>query len=104
MDKSICWRCFEDKYLKEIVKKDGELLECSVCGKQRTAFSGEQLGDLIEPIMREHLRLGEEIWMSDEDDHEGWDQRGDPLSYWVQEVVGECFGFEEAIVDAVIAA
>jgi hypothetical protein len=39
-----------------------------------------------------------------EDDHDHWEQRGDPLSFCVQEVVGECFGFEDDIVDAIVAA
>jgi hypothetical protein len=99
MDKAICWECVGDKYLKEIVKRDGEELECSGCGKKRPAFTVDQLGELIEPILREHLRLGDEVWMSG-----GWENRGDSLSYWVQEMIGECFGLEDEIADAVVAA
>jgi hypothetical protein len=96
VDNTICWKCFDDEYLKEIVKKDGEQLECSVCGEERAAFTIEQLGKLIEPIMREHLSQVEDV---------NWrEEQGDPLSFWVQEVLGECFGFEDEIVEAVIAA
>jgi hypothetical protein len=95
MDKAICWQCFEDKYLKEIVKNEGEQLECSVCGEERTAFTVERLGERIEPIMLEHFRQGDQGY---------GEQRGDPLSFWVQEVVGECFGLEDDIVEAVVAA
>jgi hypothetical protein len=95
MDKAICWECFDDKYLKEIVKNEGEQLECSACGEERTAFTVERLGERIEPIMREHFRQG---------DQDYGEQRGDPLSFCVQEVVGECFGLEDDIVEAVVAA
>ncbi|SRR6266849_5675962 len=104
MDKAICWKCISDKYLSEIVKKDGEELECSACGKELEAFTIDRLGEVIEPIMREHFRLGEEIRVSDEGDHDYWERRGDPLSYWVQEVLGECHGLEDDIVKAVVAA
>jgi hypothetical protein len=94
MDKAICWECFDDKYLKEIVKNEGEQLECSVCGEERAAFTVERLGERIEPIMREHFRQG---------DQDYGEQRGDSLSFCVQEVVGECFGLEDDIVEAVVA-
>lgn len=101
MGKSICWKCFDDKYLKEIVKKEGEQLECSVCGKERNAFTTERLGELMEPIMREHLRQGEQMWTVSADVDE---QQGDSLSFWVQEILGQHFGFEDEIVEGVMAA
>jgi hypothetical protein len=98
MDNAVCWKCIEDKYLREIIKDSGEPLLCSVCeGEKQNAFGVKQLGKLIEPILREHFQQGEY------DNHEG-EQAGDPLSFAVQEVLGQEFDFEDEIVGAVIDA
>jgi hypothetical protein len=104
MENAICWKCFDDNYLKEIVERDGEELECSVCGEERPSFTIDQIGELLEPILREHIRLGKEIRVCGENDRDYWETQGDPLSFWVQEVVGECHGLEDDIVDAVVDA
>jgi hypothetical protein len=36
-------------------------LKCSVCHKRRKGFTGERLGEVLDPILRQHLRQGREI-------------------------------------------
>jgi hypothetical protein len=100
MSSIVCWKCFDDEYLSKIVKKDGERLRCSVCRKTRKAFTVERLGELLEPILEQHIKRGRQIG----DQEDGYEQSGDDLSFWVQEVVGECHGLEQEIVDAVMDA
>jgi hypothetical protein len=83
-----------------MVRQDGERLRCSACRKTRKAFTVEQLGEKLEPILQANIRLGH--WTGDSED--GYEQSGDPLSFWVQEVIGECHGLDDEIVDAVIRA
>jgi hypothetical protein len=100
----VCWKCIEDVYLRERVKREGERLKCSVCRKTRKAFSVERLGEELAPILRQHIKLGREILTSDDNDHTYYEQQGDPLSHFVQEVLGQYFDFNEEIVDAVVSA
>jgi hypothetical protein len=106
MASAICWKCFENKHLSELVKQEGEREECSVCGEEHRSFTIERLGELLEGKLREHIRPGRELPVLGEgdDDHVYYEQQGDPLSYWVQEVLGQYFDFEDEIVDAVVAA
>jgi hypothetical protein len=105
MDNAVCFECIEDFYLKTIVEEEGKPLVCSVCGKvKNNAITIEELGKLMEPIMREHFSLGPEIKKFGEDDSEWYEQEGDSLSWVVQEVLGQEFDFVDDIVDAVIDA
>jgi hypothetical protein len=38
------------------------------------------------------------------DDKDGWEQEGDPLSDVVQEILGQYFEFNDEIVEAVVSA
>jgi hypothetical protein len=105
MDKAICFECVEDCYLKQIIKDEGELLKCSIRGEENNnAITIEQLGKLMEPIMREHVSLGPTVKKFGNEDEEWWGQEGDSMSWAVQEVLGQYFDFEDEIVDAVIEA
>lgn len=105
MDKAICCECVEDFYLKKIIQDECEPIECSVCGEaENNAIAVEDLGKLMEPIMRKHFEQGRSVKQFGNNDEEWWEQRGDPISYCVQEVLGQYFKFEDEIVDAVIAA
>src|SRR5271155_1817367 len=95
MSTAVCWKCIEDKHLSTIVRQKGERLKCSVCQATRKGFTVDQLGEVLEPVLREQIKLGQEV---------DWEQQGDPLSYWVQEVLGQYFDFNEEIVTAVVNA
>lgn len=102
---AVCYECVEDEYLKNIVIETGEPLECSVChGLDKSAISIEGLGRLMEPILREHFSLGQEVKRFGANDSEWWEQEGESLSWVVQEVLGQYFDFEDEIVEAVIDA
>lgn len=104
---AVCYECFEDPFLKNIVKDDGKPRTCSVCGGgSRNAFSVKKLGRLLEPIMREHVSPGPLIrTFADADDDNGeLQQTGDPMSYFVQLILGQYFDFEDVIIDAICEA
>ncbi|MBU0750720.1 MAG: RES domain-containing protein [Gammaproteobacteria bacterium] len=107
MSYAICWKCVDDEYLKQHIRDNGGLFECSVCGNAyENAISVADLGILLEPRIRENFSLGEEIkvFHGEEDDNGSWEQEGEPLSWAVQEVLGQYFDFEDEIVQAVIDA
>ena len=75
MSYAVCWECFDDEYLKQHVKADGEPFKCSVCGNtDENSISIEDLGKLLEPIVREHFSLGEEnkVFNGEDDDKGSW--------------------------------
>ena len=98
--KAVCWKCIEDEYLKEIVKKEGKPQKCTLCDARRKAFTAEDLAGAVDPIMRKHFAPGEDVKRFGEDDKEWWEQEGDPLDYHLQEVFGQELGFEDDIVAA----
>ncbi len=104
MDTAVCWRCVEDDYLKEIIQDKGELRSCSVCKQRRKAFTADELGEELGPLIREHFAPGEQVLQmgGPEDDNGWWEQEGDTLSTVVQEVLGQSFDFNDEIVKAVI--
>lgn len=105
MEHAICAQCANDVHLKTLIEENSEELQCSVCGESGTpAISVRELGKLIEPIMREHFQLGPTVRKFGEDDKDWWEQEGEPISWAVQEVLGQYFDFEDEIVDAVIEA
>ncbi|MCX4171845.1 MULTISPECIES: RES domain-containing protein [Paraburkholderia] len=104
MTDSVCFQCFQDKYLSAQVKTEGEPDLCRVCGKVSESITIERLGEILEPIMRDNFAPGRQVPEFDGSDHLFYSQLGDPISYWVQEVLGQYFDFEDEIVSAVIEA
>jgi hypothetical protein len=103
METAVCCDCVEDFYLAKIIKAEGKPLQCSVCDQSRPkAITIQRLGELLEPILREHFQLGPEIKMFGEDDSEWYEQGGETMSDAVQEVLGQYFDFEDEIVAAVV--
>jgi hypothetical protein len=104
MASAVCWKCIEDVYLRDRVKREGERLNCSVCHRTRKGFSVEHLGEVLEPVLREHIRLGREIPRigDGDDDRTYYEQQGDDLDYWVQTILDQYFDFNDEIVDAVV--
>lgn len=105
MERALCYGCVEDVYLSKIIRDEGELIDCSVCQEsEREAITVQRLGQIMEPIMREHFEPGPLFKKFGEDDAEWWEQDGNLISDAVQEVLGQYFDFEDEIVDAVVDA
>ena len=107
MDGALCSECSTDKFLASIIEADGELIECSICKKDvNKAMSVEELGKLIEPILREHFQPGDMVrTIGEGDDDPMYDeQQGEDMASIVQEVIGDYYEFENDLVDAVCAA
>lgn len=107
IDIAVCAECIDDDYLKEIVLEEGEVRECNLCGENdRPAFTPEDLGKLLEPLLRERLALGGDMRVfGGPDDEKGhFEQQGDPLEYFVAEALAQDFDFLDDIVQAVIDA
>ena len=76
---AMCWKCAEDEYLAKIIKAEGSRLKCSLCETNRKAFDVEELAAIVDPIMQAHFYVGESVRRPSEDDHDEWEQEGDPL-------------------------
>lgn len=103
---AICNQCLEDPHLRTYVMEHGEILECAECGQSdQIAITLEQLGKLMEPIMRENFMLGEAYKVFDDDDDRGrWMQTGEDIENLVQEVLGQYVSVNDAIAEAVVDA
>ncbi|MGF6635486.1 RES family NAD+ phosphorylase [Paraburkholderia sp. MM6662-R1] len=103
MPDHICYECFDDEHLREMVRREGAIDECRVCEEQREGVSAERLGQILAPVMRDCLRLGDSVPDFGNDGRLYHRQLGDSLSHWVQEFLGQYFDFEREIVDAIVA-
>ena len=89
MERVLCYGCVEDFYLSKIIRDEGMIVECSTCGEaEREGITVQRLGQIMEPIMREHFELGQQVKVFGEDDKEWWEQEGSPMSDVVQDVLG----------------
>ncbi|AYQ27471.1 MULTISPECIES: RES family NAD+ phosphorylase [unclassified Polaromonas] len=94
-DHALCSECAEDLFLKKHIEEEGEKLTCSECGEDtHPALDVDALAAFIEPHMMEHFQQGVSYG------HE--EQSGDPMSYAVQEVLGQYVSFEDELVEAVV--
>jgi hypothetical protein len=100
---AVCWNCVEDEYLKKIVQEKGKVQLCSECGADtREAFTAEDLGEVLDPILREHYAHGAEVKKFGPDDKEWYEQEGDPLSHIVQEALEQYLSFNDEIAEALV--
>jgi hypothetical protein len=102
----LCSNCIEDPYLKQNIIEEGESGECDVCDEEQpTTISISRLGEILEPILRKHIKQGAEVRRFDSDDDNGYyEQEGDDLDHFVQEILGQYFDFNDEIIEAVIDA
>lgn len=101
---AICSDCIEDEYLQRIAEATGNQTQCTECGRSDfPALTATELGELIGPILIEQLWLGDDIrvFHGPDDDKGGWEQEGDPLDYFVQEVLRQYPSFYDEILQAV---
>jgi hypothetical protein len=102
---AICSNCIGDEFLKRIVETNCTAHLCHECGAvSANAIELEALGKLMEPIIRDNFALGESVRQFSEDDHDWWEQEGEPLQCIVQEVLGQYFSCENEIVSAICHA
>lgn len=106
MPRDICADCVEDFYLQQLVNGEGQAAQCDACHLEKpNTITIARLGQLLEPILREHYQPGEQVpQFDDNSDKVYYEQSGDDLSFAVQEVLGQYFEFEDDIVQAVIDA
>ncbi|MCK9284484.1 MAG: RES family NAD+ phosphorylase [Rhodocyclaceae bacterium] len=99
---AVCHGCIEDSHLKSIVARNGTRAQCSVCyGTRQRVFTVEEIGKLLEPVMRRHFAHGEYIRRCGDNDEEWNEQEGETMSSIVQQVLGQYFDFNDEILDAV---
>lgn len=104
-DRAICYGCINDDVLSSRVESEGEPQLCEVCGEEdKKAFSYAQLGEALEPVVREHFKVGPMVRQFYEDDTEGWEQEGEMLSDVVQMVLGQDVEAPDELVSAVADA
>jgi len=100
---AVCWKCVEDQYLREIIREEGEVQECSECGDgTRKAYTAYDLAERADPIFREHFDHGGQVPHWGEGDGVWYEQAGDPLSFYIEDVLGQSFSFDDEIVKALI--
>jgi RES domain len=100
----ICFQCFEDPVLRERVELEGDVDKCRVCEERREGITVGQLGEWLEPVMRDNLGWGREVpdLGGGDSDSISYRHLGDPLEYWVQTFLGQYFEFQDEIIEAVI--
>lgn len=103
-DDAVCVDCIEDEALRELVRAEGHDQACVECGKANTAVSIKDLAALIDPYIRENYKPGpyEPQYGSVDDDSYVEEQQGEDLSYVLQDIVGQDFEFNDALVAALI--
>jgi RES domain/HEPN/RES N-terminal domain 1 len=100
---ALCWRCAEDEHLQRIIRENGRPELCSECdGEIENAYDADDLAQVLDPILREHFRIGEMVRKFGEDDKDWYEQEGDPLPHHIQEVIGQFLGWEDDIVSALV--
>jgi len=102
MVKAICRDCVKDSYLKDIFKKEGKTLTCSICGEVKNySISVRKLSKIIEPIMSRYFSPGMFIQNTVEG-HDEYFQEGSPMSSVVQQVLNQFISIADDIVDSII--
>lgn len=92
MSNAVCCYCIEDKFLSAIVVQQGHPADCIECGKfADKTFTVEELAVCLEPVLREHYVLGEEVkvFTDPDDDHGDWTRLGDDMDVIIQEITGQ---------------
>lgn len=97
---AVCYRCIDDKFLRDEVRKEGERDTCSFCGQARKCFSIDRLAERIQGVIEEQFHVtpsqpeGIELLLA----KDGlWERSGEP----VESVIAEVAGVNERIADAV---
>lgn len=98
----LCHSCAQDDALREIIKRRGARLKCSICHRRASAFSLEALAELIATIVIDNFHHGREIRIFGDDDRDWYEPQGESLSLIVQNILGQDLDFIEDLVDQMI--
>ena len=86
----ICAVCIHDNFLRGRILKSGNRAECLNCGKENPSIELDTLANEIAQILVDTVEIGESvnIWDMDRDRISHTEQSGDPLSYFIGEILG----------------
>lgn len=94
---ALCADCTEDPFLRRLTESEGRSARCTQCKRRRRkAFTAEELGARLEPVMRERFVQGDYGF-------EG-EQQGDSMEYLIGVALGQDVDFVDDLVEAVIDA
>lgn len=82
MDEPVCWGCVGDVIMQKRIKDKGDTAKCSFCDKRRKCCSLEWVTDEVREVLRWLIRTGDYPYFAD------IEQAGDPLQFWVGDVLG----------------
>ena len=90
----LCFKCIDDEFLSDLVKKDGELQRCSYCQRTESALELGRISSLVEGAFSVHFfRTPTEPtdWeraMESAEKITEWSRKGKPTSSALQEASG----------------
>jgi len=89
MQEPICFECVGDTFLKQKIIAAGITAECINCGKENSSVELKALASEVEQILQNTVEPGEivDIWDSERDRTSHSEQQGDPLSYFIWEIL-----------------
>ncbi|POA25689.1 MULTISPECIES: RES family NAD+ phosphorylase [unclassified Pseudomonas] len=85
----ICGVCIHDDFLRDRILKSGARAECLNCGKENPSIELDILVSGIAQILVDTVEIGDlvDIWDMDRDRISHTEQQGDPLSYFIGEIL-----------------
>lgn len=105
-DNRICFECVDEAYLKDLIRQEGTVDECSYCGEDRATISIEELANHVERAFEDHFDRtspdpeGWEISMlSDREFDYNWERSGEPAKW----AISTALEVEEGIADDVLS-
>lgn len=99
----ICLRCIGDEDLRNQVQTNATQATCSYCGAAGPGIPVRALARQVDSTLRSVLRIGEDVQQFDpESDKTYYEQDGDELALYVQELLDIADEPAEALVEALI--
>ncbi|XHF32947.1 RES family NAD+ phosphorylase [Pseudomonas chlororaphis] len=85
----ICFECVGDSFLQRMIINAGKKGECLTCGKNQLSIELESLANEVAKILSDTVEIGDyhDIWDIESDRISHTEQSGDPLNYFVTEIL-----------------
>ena len=90
----ICWQCVSEAFLREVIKKEGQVADCGACeSDDEECISLEELSFRIENALEEHFTItpdgpnSMEWTMMREGDYD-WERLGQPVGQVICDIAG----------------